>query len=972
MRIISFLILFFLVAIPYGLTANPAIIWGSGGYAKNLAASGIELESGQTIDDDTTAITLSNGLNVTGTTTLNTSLSGVAKLSSGVVSAGSVDVASEVSGILPIANGGTNSSTALNNDFVMISSGGAIVEDSNVSTTELGYLDNVTSNIQTQLNAKLESVDLTSDVTGILPIANGGTGSATQNFVDLTTNQSIAGVKTFTEQYVAVSTTNGSRPCPVMTETQKNNISAPSEGDCVVDSTNAEVNYYLDGEWTQVGGGGGSAGINFISDNSFEDGELDPDTTTAGLESYEIYTVNADLYSEFNLQHFQVDWSSLSSADAYARDSFARTGLDDKQGLFSIWIKSTTVSDQDLQLCLRVDDSDYSETCDDAYLITITSDDTWRKYEIPFVFGASTVEYEIFNESYTGALEINIDKIYIGTIPDGYIQSINNVDTDWVSYTPSNTQGFGSITNNNLEYRRVGDSLEVRGYFDCGTVTAVEAQIELPNALVIKDGTQTSNVGTFLRDTTTTAKGGAILSTGGDSFVNFSNLIYSDLNQNPLSQVTANLITANGERISIEFSVPIQGWSTGRTEVVNQQTELTAETANRLTATFTDTGSCNEIEDDFNFVASCTRSATGTYDIVFESNIFTNKPAIHVSAGDGASREVNYQTLSTTGFTVVGTSSGSLQDLSDFTITVTKTGADVNKSINVVGKFANINDTPLCKVKANSNDGSAVSTTTGYDFTIETEDNCNAFDGNAFTAPRSSKFFISGLVRTTSTASYIIDVFLNGTKLKSCSSNTSGFVVRSFNCGEITLASGDVVTIRPNSSLTQDTTDDENTHHISITELPDLSAIVKNLSKEDATVAARYTTNTTTSLNATPSVIPFEDLDFDTHNAYNTSTGVYTAPVSGYYRINATITSGGTSWSTSNSYWMIKFYKNGSEFHQSYTRRSSTGSTALSHTASTLVYLAEDETCSVYGQSNISTNLAGVGNINNFSISRIK
>jgi hypothetical protein len=38
---------------------------------------------------------------------------------------------------------------------------------------------------------------LTSGVTGILPIANGGTGSTTQNFVDLTTAQTVAGAKTF-------------------------------------------------------------------------------------------------------------------------------------------------------------------------------------------------------------------------------------------------------------------------------------------------------------------------------------------------------------------------------------------------------------------------------------------------------------------------------------------------------------------------------------------------------------------------------------------------------------------------------------------------------------------------------------------------------------------------------------------------------------------------------------------------------
>lgn len=42
-------------------------------------------------------------------------------------------------------------------------------------------------------------VNLATDVTGILPIANGGTGSATQNFVDLTTAQNIAGLKNFTD-----------------------------------------------------------------------------------------------------------------------------------------------------------------------------------------------------------------------------------------------------------------------------------------------------------------------------------------------------------------------------------------------------------------------------------------------------------------------------------------------------------------------------------------------------------------------------------------------------------------------------------------------------------------------------------------------------------------------------------------------------------------------------------------------------
>lgn len=59
----------------------------------------------------------------------------------------------QLTGTLPIANGGTNSATALSNAKVMVSTAGAIVESA-ITTTTLGYLD-ATSSIQTQLNAKL-------------------------------------------------------------------------------------------------------------------------------------------------------------------------------------------------------------------------------------------------------------------------------------------------------------------------------------------------------------------------------------------------------------------------------------------------------------------------------------------------------------------------------------------------------------------------------------------------------------------------------------------------------------------------------------------------------------------------------------------------------------------------------------------------------------------------------------------------
>jgi len=64
---------------------------------------------------------------------------GVVKATSGVLSVGNVSLTTEVSGILPVANGGTNSSTALNSNRFMVSSGGAIVESAAITAGHVIY-----------------------------------------------------------------------------------------------------------------------------------------------------------------------------------------------------------------------------------------------------------------------------------------------------------------------------------------------------------------------------------------------------------------------------------------------------------------------------------------------------------------------------------------------------------------------------------------------------------------------------------------------------------------------------------------------------------------------------------------------------------------------------------------------------------------------------------------------------------------
>lgn len=84
--------------------------------------------------------------------------------------------------VISIAKGGTNSSTALTNDRVMVSSGGAIVASSTITTTELSFLDGIgglTNGILRKGTSALSTgaINLASaDTTGINPISKGGTG----------------------------------------------------------------------------------------------------------------------------------------------------------------------------------------------------------------------------------------------------------------------------------------------------------------------------------------------------------------------------------------------------------------------------------------------------------------------------------------------------------------------------------------------------------------------------------------------------------------------------------------------------------------------------------------------------------------------------------------------------------------------------------------------------------------------------
>jgi hypothetical protein len=92
--------------------------------AYGLDANNLVSEAGFEYDAGTNVMTVGS------VTISGLGLGVVHSSAAGVLSSSAVVLTSEVSGVLPVANGGTNSSTALNNARIMVSVGGAIVEHS--------------------------------------------------------------------------------------------------------------------------------------------------------------------------------------------------------------------------------------------------------------------------------------------------------------------------------------------------------------------------------------------------------------------------------------------------------------------------------------------------------------------------------------------------------------------------------------------------------------------------------------------------------------------------------------------------------------------------------------------------------------------------------------------------------------------------------------------------------------------------
>lgn len=172
------------------------------------------------------------------------------------------------------------------------------------------------------------------------------------------------------------------------------------------------------------------------------------------------------------------------------------------------------------------------------------------------------------SETIDGATTTTIDSQYetLKIICDGTNWHIleRKINENWASITITPAAGFGTTTNGAFFGRRMGDSLEVKGYFKAGTVAASAGSFDLSGLTIDTakiPGAGKASLGTWNSIASAAPYGsgnrvGPVFWNSGTSTLNISASGSTDTFG--VSNVTEFLGSNNG--MAFHFTVPISGW----------------------------------------------------------------------------------------------------------------------------------------------------------------------------------------------------------------------------------------------------------------------------------------------------------------------------------------------------------------------------------------------------------------------------
>ena len=223
----------------------------------------------------------------------------------------------------------------------------------------------------------------------------------------------------------------------------------------------------------------------------------------------------------------------------------------------------------------------------------------------------------------------------------------------WVKSTSITTAGFGTPTSVEVYTRRVGDTLEMRGNFLCGTTTGTPALINIPGGLTIdttkiSTATNVSHVGFSFN-----SPPGAAANIYSD---NRAPILFFDgsdtdavyfawqLGGSDFDKVNGDTLWSVSHLVAFHFSVPILGWAANSTVTTTNLTNWVA-----YTPTFTGFGTPTSI-------TFYSRRVGDTLEVKgkFTSGTVTGVPSVITIGFNGVDQAVTVDTTKVPTTSVVG------------------------------------------------------------------------------------------------------------------------------------------------------------------------------------------------------------------------------------------------------------------------------------------------------------------------------
>jgi hypothetical protein len=451
------------------------------------------------------------------------------------------------------------------------------------------------------------AVVLTSEVSGILPSANGGTGvnnagtlTYGSNNITLTTSgatsltlptsgtaATLAGTQALTNKDYQGGTASDTSRLTVPSAAKATLDGLTRKAATLVYGTDTLKLYADNGTSLVAVGSGSGSGINLATlDTSFastKSDNFDAESSVGDWVAYADAAGTAPVDMTGGSPNTTIARNTSSPMDGSADFKITITTGASRQGEGASLLVNVPPAYRGRNLEIKFPFATSGTLIEDdlvLYCYDVTNSSLIKPYTKSKILGASGIAQAVFPVSSnttqvrvgvhiartsTGALTVNFDDFQVSpfTMPVGVAGS------DWTSYVPTFT-GFGTPSNVSFWWRRVGDSVHIIGQFTSGSTTATEARISLPNS-VTSDSTKipshvVQKTGTWYRDNggaSATTIGGLTLIEGNVGYFTFGGAVYTQASGsvNPYTKINGNTSVNSTDNIEVDAIIPISGWS---------------------------------------------------------------------------------------------------------------------------------------------------------------------------------------------------------------------------------------------------------------------------------------------------------------------------------------------------------------------------------------------------------------------------